>query len=63
MEIVCMDIADVDIRKNMGGDLEREEGVGDKKIGEGKGEEGGGMGVGCEEEMKGRVEEMRGKVV
>ncbi|WP_186310544.1 flotillin-like FloA family protein, partial [Staphylococcus epidermidis] len=49
--------------KKMGADLQREQVLGDKKIGQAKGEEGRGMGVACEEEMKGGVEEMRGKVV
>jgi uncharacterized protein YqfA (UPF0365 family) len=62
-EILSIDIADVDIGKNIGADLQTEQAVADKNIAQAKAEERRAMAVAQEQEMKARVEEMRAKVV
>jgi uncharacterized protein YqfA (UPF0365 family) len=62
-EILSIDIADVDIGKNIGADLQTEQAVADKNIAQAKAEERRAMAVAKEQEMKARVEEMRAKVV
>ncbi|SDL21479.1 flotillin-like protein FloA [Lacicoccus qingdaonensis] len=62
-EILSIDIADVDIGKNIGADLQTEQAVADKNIAQAKAEERRAMAVAHEQEMKARVQEMRAKVV
>jgi uncharacterized protein YqfA (UPF0365 family) len=62
-EILSIDIADVDIGKNIGAELQTEQAEADKKIAQAKAEERRAMAVAQEQEMKARVEEMRAKVV
>ncbi|HJV17284.1 MAG TPA: flotillin-like protein FloA [Bacillales bacterium] len=62
-EILSIDIADVDIGKNIGAELQTEQAEADKKIAQAKAEERRAMAVALEQEMKARVEEMRAKVV
>lgn len=62
-EILSIDIADVDIGKNIGADLQTEQAVADKNIAQAKAEERRAMAVAKEQEMKARVEEMRARVV
>nr|WP_295969475.1 flotillin-like protein FloA [uncultured Bacillus sp.] len=62
-EILSIDIADVDIGKNIGANLQTEQAEADKKIAQAKAEERRAMAVAQEQEMKARVEEMRAKVV
>jgi len=62
-EILSIDIADVDIGKNIGAHLQTEQAEADKKIAQAKAEERRAMAVAQEQEMKARVEEMRAKVV
>ena len=62
-EILSIDIADVDIGKNIGAHLQTEQAEADKKIAQAKAEERRAMAVAKEQEMKARVEEMRAKVV
>lgn len=62
-EILSIDIADVDIGKNIGAELQTEQAEADKKIAQAKAEERRAMAVATEQEMKARVEEMRAKVV
>jgi uncharacterized protein YqfA (UPF0365 family) len=62
-EILSIDIADVDIGKNIGAHLQTEQAEADKKIAQAKAEERRAMAVALEQEMKARVEEMRAKVV
>ena len=62
-EILSIDIADVDIGKNIGAHLQMEQAEADKKIAQAKAEERRAMAVAKEQEMKARVEEMRAKVV
>src|SRR6476620_11626394 len=62
-EILSIDIADVDIGKNIGAHLQMEQADAEKNIAQAKAEERRAMAVAKEEEMKARVEEMRAKVV
>ena len=62
-EILSIDIADVDIGKNIGAHLQMEQADADKNIAQAKAEERRAMAVAKEQEMKARVEEMRAKVV
>jgi uncharacterized protein YqfA (UPF0365 family) len=62
-EILSIDIADVDIGKNIGAELQTEQAEADKKIAQAKAEERRAMAVAQEQEMKARVQEMRAKVV
>lgn len=62
-EILSIDIADVNIGKNIGADLQTEQAVADKNIAQAKAEERRAMAVAQEQEMKARVQEMRAKVV
>lgn len=62
-EILSIDIADVDIGKNIGAILQTDQAEADKKIAQAKAEERRAMAVAQEQEMKAKVEEMRAKVV
>ncbi|WP_186673460.1 flotillin-like protein FloA [Sporosarcina sp. BP05] len=62
-EILSIDIADVDIGKNIGAELQTEQAMADKNIAQAKAEERRAMAVANEQEMKAKVEEMRAKVV
>ena len=62
-EILSIDIADIDIGKNIGAELQTDQAEADKKIAQAKAEERRAMAVANEQEMKARVEEMRAKVV
>ncbi|MEH7178797.1 flotillin-like protein FloA [Neobacillus vireti] len=62
-EILSIDIADVDLGRNIGAELQTEQAEADKKIAQAKAEERRAMAVASEQEMKARVEEMRAKVV
>jgi uncharacterized protein YqfA (UPF0365 family) len=62
-EILSIDIADVDIGKNIGAHLQTEQAEADKRIAQAKAEERRAMAVAHEQEMKARVVEMRAKVV
>ncbi len=62
-EILSIDIADVDIGKNIGAELETDRAEADKKIAQAKAEERRAMAFAREQEMKARVEEMQAKVV
>lgn len=62
-EILSIDIADVDVGKNIGAKLETDRAEADKKIAQAKAEEKRAMAFAQEQEMKARVQEMRAKVV
>jgi len=62
-EILSIDIADVDVGKNIGAGLETDRAEADKKIAQAKAEERRAMAFAQEQEMKARVQEMRAKVV
>jgi uncharacterized protein YqfA (UPF0365 family) len=62
-EILSIDIADVDVGRNIGAHLQTEQAEADKRIAQAKAEERRAMAVAHEQEMKARVVEMRAKVV
>jgi uncharacterized protein YqfA (UPF0365 family) len=62
-EILSIDIADVDVGKNIGAVLETDRAEADKKIAQAKAEERRAMAVAHEQEMVAKTQEMRAKVV
>jgi len=62
-EILSIDIADVDVGKNIGAHLQTEQAEADKRIAQAKAEERRAMAVAQEQEMKALVVEMQAKVV
>ncbi len=62
-EILSIDIADIDIGKNIGAELQTDQAEADKNIAQAKAEERRAMAVAQEQEMRAKVEEMRAKVV
>lgn len=62
-EILSIDIADVDVGRNIGAQLQMDQAEADKKIAQAKAEERRAMAVAREQEMKAQVQEMRAKVV
>ncbi|MEG0380549.1 MAG: flotillin-like protein FloA, partial [Kurthia sp.] len=62
-EILSIDIADVDVGKNIGAELQMEQAEADKNIAQAKAEERRAMAVANEQEMVARVQEMKAKVV
>ena len=61
--ILSIDIADVDVGKNVGADLETDQAEADKKVAQAKAEGRRAMAVAAEQEMKARVQEMKAKVI
>ena len=61
--ILSIDIADVDVGKNVGAILETDQAETDKKVAQAKAESRRAMAVAAEQEMKARVQEMRSKVI
>jgi len=62
-EILSVDIADVDVGKNIGAQLQIDQAEADKKIAQAQAEKRRAMAVAAEQEMRARVEEMRAKLV
>jgi len=62
-EILSIDIADVDVGKNIGAELQADQAEADKKIAQAKAEERRAMAVATEQEMRAKVQEMKAKVV
>ncbi|MFD2672384.1 flotillin-like protein FloA [Marinicrinis sediminis] len=62
-EILSIDIADVDVGRNIGAQLQTDQAEADKQIAQAKAEERRAMAVAYEQEMKAKVSEMRAKVV
>ena len=62
-EILSIDIADVDIGRNIGAQLQADQAEADKKIAQAKAEERRAMAVAVEQENKAKIEEMKAKVV
>jgi len=62
-EILSIDIADVDIGRNIGAQLQTDQAEADKRIAQAKAEERRAMAVAVEQEMKAEVQRMRAKVV
>jgi len=62
-EILSIDIADVDVGRNIGAQLQTDQAEADKRIAQAKAEERRAMAVAREQEMHAYVQEMRAKVV
>ena len=62
-EILSIDIADVDVGKNIGADLQTHQADADKRVAQARAEERRAMAVAQEQEMKAKVEEMRASLV
>jgi uncharacterized protein YqfA (UPF0365 family) len=62
-EILSIDIADVDVGKNIGAELQTDQAEADKRIAQAKAEERRAMAVAVEQEMKAKVQAMRAHVV
>ena len=62
-EILSIDIADIDIGKNMGATLQMDQAQADKNIAQAKAEERRAMAIALEQEMKAKAQEARAKVI
>ena len=62
-EILSIDVADVDVGKNIGAQLQTDQAEADKRIAQAKAEERRAMAVAREQEMQAAVREMKAKVV
>jgi uncharacterized protein YqfA (UPF0365 family) len=62
-EILSIDIADIDIGKNIGAELQIDQAQADKNIAQAKAEERRAMAVALEQEMKAKAQESRAKVI
>lgn len=62
-EILSIDIADIDIGKNIGAQLQMDQAEADKNIAQAKAEERRAMAVASEQEMKAKAQEARAKVI
>jgi len=62
-EILSIDIADIDIGKNIGAGLQIDQAEADKNIAQAKAEERRAMAVALEQEMKAKAQEARAKVI
>jgi uncharacterized protein YqfA (UPF0365 family) len=62
-EILSIDIADIDIGKNIGAQLQMDQAEADKNIAQAKAEERRAMAIASEQEMKAKSQEMRAKVI
>ncbi len=62
-EILSIDIADVDVGKNIGADLQTHQADADKRVAQARAEERRAMAVALEQEMKAKVQEMRADLV
>ena len=62
-EILSIDVADVDVGKNIGAQLQMDQANADKNIAQAKAEESRAMAVALEQEMKANITEMKAKLV
>jgi uncharacterized protein YqfA (UPF0365 family) len=62
-EILSIDIADVDVGKNIGAQLQMDQAQADKNIAQAKAEERRAMAIALEQEMKAKAQESRAKVI
>ncbi len=62
-EILSIDIADVDVGKNIGAELQTDQAEADKRVAQARAEERRAMAVAAEQEKRALVEEMRARVV
>ncbi|MFA6200422.1 MAG: flotillin-like protein FloA [Bacteroidales bacterium] len=62
-EILSIDIADIDVGKNIGAQLQMDQAEADKNIAQAKAEERRAMAIAVEQEMKAKAQEARAKVI
>jgi uncharacterized protein YqfA (UPF0365 family) len=62
-EILSIDIADIDVGKNIGAQLQMDQAEADKNIAQAKAEERRSMAIAAEQEMKAKAQEARAKVI
>jgi uncharacterized protein YqfA (UPF0365 family) len=62
-EILSIDIADVDVGKNIGAELQADQAEADKRVAQARAEERRAMAVAQEQEMKAKVQDMRARLV
>ena len=62
-EILSIDIADIDVGKNIGAQLQMDQANADKNVAQAKAEERRAMAIAVEQEMKAKAQEMRAKVI
>lgn len=62
-EILSIDIADIDVGKNIGAQLQMDQAEADKNIAQAKAEERRAMAIASEQEMKAKAQEARAKVI
>ena len=62
-EILSIDIADVDVGRNIGAQLQTDQAEADKKIAQARAEERRAMAVATEQEMRAKTQDVQGKVV
>jgi uncharacterized protein YqfA (UPF0365 family) len=62
-EILSIDIADIDVGKNIGAQLQMDQANADKNIAQAKAEERRAMAIAAEQEMKAKAQEARAKVI
>ncbi|HPK05918.1 MAG TPA: flotillin-like FloA family protein, partial [Bacteroidales bacterium] len=62
-EILSIDIADIDVGKNIGANLQMDQANADKNIAQAKAEERRAMAIAQEQEMKAKAQEARAKVI
>jgi uncharacterized protein YqfA (UPF0365 family) len=62
-EILSIDIADIDVGKNIGAELQMDQANADKNIAQAKAEEKRAMAIALEQEMKAQAQEARAKVI
>lgn len=62
-EILSIDIADIDVGKNIGAQLQMDQADADKNIAQAKAEERRAMAIASEQEMKAKAQEARAKVI
>lgn len=62
-EILSIDIADVDVGRNIGAQLQTDQAAADKKIAQARAEERRAMAVATEQEMRAKTQDMQAKVV
>lgn len=62
-QILSIDIADVDVGRNIGAELEQRQAIADKEIAQAQAEERKAMAIAAEQEMKAKAQEMKAHVI
>jgi uncharacterized protein YqfA (UPF0365 family) len=62
-QILSIDIADIDVGRNIGAELEQRQAIADKEIAQAQAEERKAMAIAAEQEMKAKAQEMKAHVI